>query len=44
MLQVLNKNSVVFVDEYNGKNSGILLSEIRKVLKEVGVVTTFCFL
>lgn len=41
MLQVLNKNSIVFVDEYNGKNNGILLSELRRILKEVGVVVTF---
>ena len=42
MLQVLNKNSVVFVDEYNGKNCGILLSELKKVLKKVGVVPIIC--
>ena len=38
MPHALSKSSVIFIDSYNGMNSGVVASELEALLKEVGMV------
>lgn len=38
MPHALSRNSVIFIDSYNGVNNGVVASELEALLKEVGMV------
>jgi hypothetical protein len=38
MANTLKKDSIVFIDEVNGFNSGINVIELKETLRKVGIV------
>lgn len=38
MPQALSKGSVIFIDNYNGKNNGVNVSQLESVLRDIGMV------
>lgn len=38
MPQTLSKGSVIFIDNYNGKNNGVNVSQLESVLRDIGMV------
>lgn len=40
MANTLKKDSVVFIDEVNGYNSGVNVDKLKEILQKVGIVST----